>query len=65
MERLHIGMQATAIIKALGAALDKKDIKIEDLIGKAPGEVKESTETIEEWKQQANERGLKTQNNCK
>lgn len=53
-------MQATAIIKALGASFDKKEIKIEDLIGKAPGEEKtEDNSNIEEWKESAKQKGLK------
>lgn len=53
-------MQATAIVKTLGAAFDKKEIKMEDLIGKAPGEDEKSTGVIEEWKNEAQKRGLKS-----
>ena len=63
LERLHIGMQATAIVKALGASLDQKGITMEELIGKAPGEPSDDTEgNIDEWKEQAEKRGLKTRN---
>lgn len=60
LQRLHIGLQATALIGALGAALDKKDIKMEDLIGKAPGEEIKCNQDISEWKGNAKQRGLKT-----
>lgn len=61
LQRLHIGLQATAIVKAIGAAFDKKEIYIDDLIGKAPGYKIEESETIEEWKENAKNNGLKIQ----
>lgn len=61
LERLHIGLESIAIVKAFGAALDNKEIKMEELIGKAPGEDQNSNE-IKQWKLQAKNKGLKTGN---
>lgn len=66
LQRLHIGLQATAIVKAVGAAFDKKEISINDLIGKPPNEEKNNTkdneENINEWKENAKQKGLKAGN---
>jgi hypothetical protein len=35
---------------------------MEDLIGKAPGSEIKNAETIEEWKENAKQKGLKVQN---
>lgn len=61
LERLHIGLESIAIVKALGAAIDNKEIKMDDLVGKAPGEYQDNNE-IEQWKQQAKNKGLKIGN---
>jgi hypothetical protein len=71
LDRLHIGLQAIAITKAIGAAFDQSEITIEELIGGPPGAEtgpRIDTQTtssgrIEEWKQAAQERGLKTGSN--
>lgn len=60
LQRLHIGMQAMAIVRALNAAMDGKEIKIDELIGKAPEE--DNGNKIDEWKRQAKNKGLKTGN---
>lgn len=57
MQRLHIGIEATAIVKALGASFDGKEITMSDLVGDAPGE--DAKSDIEEWKQAADKKGLK------
>lgn len=61
-ERLHIALQAKAIIKVLASALAKQEISLEELIGKAPTKSNENAETISKWKDSAKQRGLKTNN---
>lgn len=61
LERLHIGLESIAIVKAFGAALDNKEIKMEELIGKAPGEDQNNNE-VGIWKEKAKSKGLKTGN---
>lgn len=51
-----------AIVKALSAGFEGKEIKIEELIGKAPYENQNelNDKSISEWKNEAKKRGLFT-----
>lgn len=64
-ERVHIGLEAMAIANAVSASFNGAKITIEDLVGGPP--VKKETdktdnksdkETINKWKEQANQKGL-------